>query len=119
MDSSTGFILPNGAERSPDGAWISRERWEALTPVQREKFPPLCPDFVLELRSPSDDLAELQAKMREYLGCGARLGWLIDAIARRVYVYQPGAAMQELDGPASVSGDPVLPGFDLDLTRIW
>lgn len=119
FDSSTGFILPNGAERSPDAAWITRERWDALTAEQRSRFPPLCPDLVIELRSPSDDLAELQAKMEEYRSSGARLGWLIDADARRVHVYRPDTGVELLDAPASVSADAVLPGFTLALGPIF
>ena len=89
FDSSTGFTLPNGAKRSPDLAWVKRSRWESLTQQQREVFPPLCPDFVVELRSRSDALEDLQAKMREYLDNGAQLGWLIDPVDRKVYVYRP------------------------------
>lgn len=119
FDSSTGFILPNGAERSPDAAWLRREAWERLSTAQRAKFAPLCPDFVVELRSPSDDLSELHAKLREYLACGARLGWLIDPDERRVWVYRPNAAVAELQSPTRVSADPELPGFELDCEPIW
>jgi Uma2 family endonuclease len=119
FDSSTGFTLPNGAKRSPDLAWVRRSRWEALTPQQREQFPPLCPDFVLELRSPSDALATMQAKMQEYLDNGAHLGWLIDPIEKKVYTYRPQAAVECLDNPQTISGDPVLPGFVLELGRVW
>jgi len=119
FDSSTGFTLPNGAKRSPDLAWVKRSRWEALTQEQREEFPPLCPDFVLELRSPSDVLATVQAKMREYLDNGVQLGWLIDPIDKKVYVYRPGAPVECLDNPQTVSGDPVLPGFVLELGKVW
>jgi Uma2 family endonuclease len=119
FDSSTGFTLPNGATRSPDLAWLKRERWEALTTEQRRQFPPLCPDFVLELRSPSDGLATVQAKMQEYLDNGAQLGWLIDPIERKVYVYRPRAPVECLDNPQTVSGDPVLPGFVLEPGRVW
>jgi Uma2 family endonuclease len=119
FDSSTGFTLPNGAARSPDLAWVKRSRWEALTPQQREQFPPLCPDFVLELRSPSDALAPVQAKMQEYLDNGAQLGWLIDPIEKKVYTYLPQAAVECLDNPQTISGDPVLPGFVLELGRVW
>ena len=119
FDSSTGFILPNGAQRSPDLAWVSRARWEALTEQEQEEFPPLCPDFVIELRSRSDSLPALQEKMREYLANGARLGWLIDPIERRVYVYRSGHEEIRLDDPESVSGDPVLPGFRLEPQRLW
>ena len=119
FDSSTGFTLPNGAKRSPDLAWVQCERWEALTPEQRRQFPPLCPDFVLELRSPSDALATVQAKMQEYLDNGARLGWLIDPIEKKVYIYRPEAPVECFDNPQTVSGDPVLPGFVLELGRVW
>jgi Uma2 family endonuclease len=119
FDSSTGFTLPNGAKRSPDLAWIKRSRWEALTQEQREEFPPLCPDFVLELRSPSDALATVQAKMREYLDNGAQLGWLIDPIEKKVYVYRPQVPVECLDNPATISGEPVLPGFILELGKVW
>jgi Uma2 family endonuclease len=119
FDSSTGFILQDGAERSPDAAWVARERWDTLTPAQREKFPPLCPDFVIELRSPSVELAALQDKMDEYRRCGARLGWLIDPGTRRVHVYRPDRPVEILDAPASVSGEPLLSWFDLALDTIW
>jgi Uma2 family endonuclease len=119
FDSSTGFALANGAKRSPDLAWVKRERWETLTPEQRRQFPPLCPDFVLELRSPSDALEQVQAKMQEYLDNGAQLGWLIDPIEKKVYIYRPQTSMACLDNPQTISGDPVLPGFVLELGRIW
>ncbi len=119
FDSSTGFILPNGAERSPDLAWVSRARWDALTDEEKEEFPPLCPDFVVELRSRSDSVAALREKMREYIANGARLGWLIDPIERRVYVYRPPDEERCLDDPEAVSGDPVLPGFVLEPRRLW
>jgi Uma2 family endonuclease len=119
FDSSTGFTLRNGATRSPDLAWVKRQRWEALTQEQRRGFAPLCPDFVLELRSPSDSLAYVQAKMREYLDNGAQLGWLIDPIEKKVYVYRPQAPVECLDDPPTLSGDPVLPGFVIDLRRVW
>ena len=118
FDSSTGFVLPNGAERSPDVAWVRRERWEALTREARRKLVPLCPDFVIELLSPSDDLDEQQDKMREYLANGASLGWLVDIDGRRVEVYRPGGAAEEIEGARTVSGEPLLPGFVLDLDAI-
>jgi len=117
-DSSTGFKLPNGADRSPDGAWISRARLAPLTSEEKEKFLPLCPDFVIELRSPSDRLEDVQAKMEEYIANGARLGWLIDPQTRRVHVYRPGA-VEILQGVQRVSGEGELPGFVLDLRDIW
>lgn len=119
FDSSTGFILPNGATRSPDAAWVGRSRLAALTREQKEKFLPLCPDFVIELRSPSDPLTMLQEKMREYMANEAQLGWLIDPTSRRVYVYRTAAEIQCLDNPATVSGDPILAGFVLTLAEIW
>ena len=119
FDSSTGFRLPNGADRSPDFAWIRRERWDALTAEQKEKFPPVAPDFVLELLSPTDDLAAAQAKMREYRENRVRLGWLIDRRTRRVEIYRPGRAAKILSAPDTLSGEDVLPGFALDLRAVW
>lgn len=119
FDSSTVFRLPNGADRSPDVAWVRRERWEALTAEQRKKFPPLCPDFVIELRSDTDRLRPLQEKMEEYIENGAQLGWLIDPLERKVWVYRPNSSVECLDHPATVSGEPELPGFVLPLDRIW
>lgn len=119
FDSSTGFVLPNGAMRSPDLAWIRNSRWENLNNEEREEFPPLCPDFVVELRSRSDSLDALQAKMNEYIDNGAQLGWLIDPSSKSVYVYQPDREVVCLDNPATVSGDPLLRGFVLDLSRIF
>lgn len=119
FDSSTGFLLPNGAERSPDVAWVRRARWEALTEEQRRKFVPLCPDFVIELRSPSDDLADLEGKMREYASCGCSLGWLIDPDARSVQIWRADASVDVLTDPKSLSGEDVLPGFVLDLRSVW
>lgn len=117
--SSGGFILPNGAMRAPDAAWVRRSRLAALTAEQKQKYLPLCPDFVVELRSPSDRLSPVQAKMQEYLDNGAQLGWLIDPTSRTVYVYRPNLPIERLDNPATISGDPVLPGFVLDLQRVW
>jgi Uma2 family endonuclease len=119
FDSSTGFTLPNGARRSPDLAWIQRDRWEALTVEERVEFPPLCPDFVVEIRSPSDALSTLQAKMQEYLDNGARLGWLIDPLEKKVYVYHPHTPVTCLDHPTTLSSDLVLPGFVLPLAEVW
>ena len=121
FESSAGFNLPNGALRSPDASWISNSRLEALTPEQRSGFFDICPDFVIELRSSSDSLSMLQDKMQEYIDNGARLGWLIDPLAsqKRVYIYRPQAEVEVLDDPETVSAEPELPGFTLDLTRIW
>ncbi|HWQ34545.1 MAG TPA: Uma2 family endonuclease [Blastocatellia bacterium] len=119
FDSSTVFRLPNGADRSPDVAWVRRERWEALTAEEREKFPPLCPDFVIELRSRTDRLRPLQDKLEEYIENGAQLGWLIDPQEKKVWIYRPNSAVECLDHPSTVSGDPELPGFLLPPDRIW
>ena len=119
VDSSTGYVLPSGAKRSPDASWVLRSRLAGLTAEQKRKFLPLCPDFVVELRSPSDSLADTQEKMAEYRDNGARLGWLIDAAERRVHVYRPSVEPDILDAPASVSADPELPGFTLDMAFVW
>jgi Uma2 family endonuclease len=119
FDSSTGFTLPNGAIRSPDASWITQERWNTLTPEQHAGFAPICPDFVVELRSPSDRLSEVQAKMQEYIENGARLGWLIDPLDKRVYVYRPDQPVEMLDDPSEIREDSVLPGFVLRVRELW
>jgi Uma2 family endonuclease len=119
FSSSTGFTLPNGATRAPDAAWVKTSRLAKLAPKQKKKFIPLCPDFVIEVRSPSDRLARLQEKMEEYRENGAALGWLIDPQARKVHVYRPGQRVEVLDHPKRLSGDPELQGFVLELARIW
>ncbi|NET56960.1 MAG: Uma2 family endonuclease [Symploca sp. SIO2E6] len=119
FDSSTGFRLPNGADRSPDAAWVIRKRWKSLTPQQRKGFVPLCPDFVIELRSESDSLPKLQAKMLEYIDNGAKLGWLINPQKRQVEIYRPGREVEVLENPSSLSGEDILPGFTLNLRRVW
>jgi Uma2 family endonuclease len=119
FDSSTGFKLPNGATRSPDAAWVEQSRWEALTPEERRKFAPICPDFVVELCSPSDEQEDLRAKMQEYLENGLRLGWLIEPSTQQVEIYRPNQSVEVLQNPVTVSGELVLPGFELDLTEIW
>jgi len=119
FDSSTGFKLSMG-DKSPDASWIKLERWNALSPEQQDKFPPICPDFVVELRSASDNLKPLQEKMQEYMRePGVQLGWLIDCKNPRVYIYRPGLPEECLENPATVSGDPVLPGFLLNMSKIW
>ncbi|WP_394753818.1 Uma2 family endonuclease [Crenothrix sp.] len=118
FDSSTGFVLPNGAKRSPDLSWIKLEKWNAIAAEQRKKFAPICPDFVVELRSESDLLAKLQDKMKEYIENGAVLGWLIDVKDKKVYVYQQNTLVQVLDNPAEVSGEPLLKGFVLQMRGI-
>jgi len=119
FDSSTGFELPDGATRSPDVAWVRRMRLVALSAEQKERFLPLCPDFVIELLSPSDSLSLTQEKMDEYIANGTQLGWLIDPAQHRAYVYRPAAAVEQLESPASLHGDPVLAGFVLDLAPVW
>ena len=119
FDSSAGFTLPNGAIRSPDGSWIRRERWNSLTEKQKKTFAPICPDFAAEIRSSGDTLKDLYLKMFEYLENGASLGWLIDPFKRQVYIYQPNHEVVVLDNPETVSGDPLLPGFRLNLSTLW
>lgn len=119
FDSSTCFKLPNGADRSPDASWIKLERWNALTDEEKQKFPPLCPDFAIELLSPSDSLKTTQEKMREYIDNGMYLGILINRKFRQVEIYRPGKEVEVLDSPATVSGEDVLKGFVLNLGMIW
>ncbi len=119
FESNGGFVLPNGAIRSPDASWVWRGRLANLTAEQKQRFLPLCPDFVIELRSPSDPLPPIEAKMREYAENGARLGWLMDPVERKVHVYKPGEPIEILERPNRLSEDPVLPGFTLDLQPIW
>ncbi|MEG3846195.1 Uma2 family endonuclease [Microcoleus sp. herbarium19] len=119
FDSSTGFKLPNNANRAPDASWVKLERWDALTSEQQKKFPPICPDFVVELMSPSDSLKETQDKMKEYRDNGAVLGWLINRKSRQVEIYRPHQEVEVLESPATVSGEDVLPGFILNLESIW
>ncbi|MBE9098240.1 Uma2 family endonuclease [Vacuolonema iberomarrocanum] len=115
FSSSTIFRLPNGASRSPDAAWVELSRWQRLTPEQRQKFPPLAPDFVMELRSPTDDLTMLQDKMQEYLDSGVRLGWLFNPQAQQVEIYRLGQAKEVRSLPTELSGEAILPGFTLSV----
>jgi len=117
--SSTGFTLPNGAVRSPDIAWVRNERIEALTVKQWERFLPLCPDFVLELRSPSDSMRRLRQKMEEYRDNGAQLGWLLDPAGKRVEVYRPGVGVEIVENPTALSGEPLLKDFVLKIPQVW
>lgn len=117
--SSGGFTLPNGAVRSPDAAWIKKTRWEAIPLAKRKKFAPICPEFVIELRSDSDVLKTLKSKMEEYIENGTLLGWLIDRVNRKVYIYRPNSEVEELDNPTTLSGEDVLPGFVLRLSVVW
>jgi Uma2 family endonuclease len=119
FDSSTAFILPNSAIRSPDLSWMTLKKWNAISKEKRKKFAPACPDFVVELRSETDKLKNLQAKMEEYIENGTSLGWLIDAGKRKVYVYRPNAEVEILDNPKEVSGGTVLKGFSLKMKEIW
>jgi Uma2 family endonuclease len=119
FDSSGGFLLPNGTVRSPDASWIEKARLEALDAEERQRFISLCPTFVIELRSPTDRLRYLQEKMQEYLDNGTRLGWLIDPQEKRVHVYSPHLPVVVLESPSQIAGEPVLPGFVLDLSEVW
>jgi Uma2 family endonuclease len=118
FESSTGFKLPNGADRSPDASWVSLERLEALNP-DPAKFLPLAPDFAVELRSSTDELKPLQSRLQEYIDNGVRLGWLIDPKNQRVEIYRPGRDVEVLESPTSLSGADVLPGFIFDITTLW
>ena len=119
FDSSTGFVLPNGANRSPDASWIKMERWSELTPQQRQKLLPLCPDFAVELVSESDRIANTREKMQEYLENGLRLGWLIEPKTRTVEIYRPNREVEVLPNPVRLSGEDVLPDFTLTLAEVW
>ena len=119
FDSSTGFTLPNRAIRSPDASWVRRNVWDALSEAEQERFAPLCPDFVIELRSSSDPLKALKQKMQEYLNNGTQLAWLIDPHDRSVYIYRRGKEVEVLTDAASISADPILPGFELQLAELW
>ena len=119
FDSSTGFKLSNGAIRSPDVSWIENARWNSLTPAQQRKFAPIDPDFAIELMSPTDDLTELQQKMREYLDCGVRLGWLINPDDKQVEIYRIGQEKQVLNNPKTIEGEDVLPKLIVDLADIF
>jgi Uma2 family endonuclease len=119
FSSSTVFVLPNGAQRSPDAAWVELSRWEALTPEQRRKFPPLAPDFVIELRSATDRLPPLQEKMEEYRSNGVRLGLLIDPKNKQVEIYRPGLELEICESPRSIDCGEVMPGFMLEMSSIW
>jgi Uma2 family endonuclease len=119
FDSSTGFKLPNGADRSPDASWVRLERWNALTEEQKDSFIPLAPDFAVELRSKTDVLKTVQSKMQEYMANGVRLGWLIDPKSRQVEIYRLGQEVEVLESPMSLSGEDVLPEFSLDSSPLW
>ncbi|MCC5624979.1 Uma2 family endonuclease [Nostoc sp. CHAB 5715] len=119
FDSSTGFTLPSGADRSPDVSWVKKSRWDSLTKEQREKFIPLSPDFAIEIMSPSDTLKKVQEKMHEYMSNGCRLGWLINRKKQEVEIYRPGQDVEILKSPQTLSGETILPGFVLNMKKIW
>jgi Uma2 family endonuclease len=119
FDSSTAFHLPNGANRSPDVAWIRKERWEQLTPDQQDDFAPLCPDFVIELRSKTDSLKPLREKMQEYVENGLKLGWLIDPKGKTVEIYRRNREVEILQYPISLLGENILPDFVMDLQKVF
>ena len=119
FDSNVEYILPSGAARSPDASWVLRSRLATLTAEQKKKFPPLCPDFVVELLSPSDRLARVQAKMREWIDNNAKLGWLIDPTTHTVYVYRPDQTTERLVDPDRVEGEPPVDSFVLEMAVIW
>lgn len=119
FDSSTGFKLPNGATRSPDISWVAIDRWNNLSEVDKQRFAPICPDFVLELRSPSDSITQLRQKMQEYIDNGALLGWLINPQDREVEIYRPNQEKEILKNPSELSAGNVLPNFTLNTNLIW
>ena len=119
FDCQCLFILPNGSHRGPDASWLRRDRWDGLTQEQKSRAAPLCPEFVVELMSPSDRLAAVQEKMEEYIANGAQLGWLIDPYNKNVYVYRAGESIQNLESPATISGEPILKGFRFNVSEIW
>jgi Uma2 family endonuclease len=107
------------AQRMPDVSWVKNERWSALSDDEKKQFPPLCPDFVIELRSPTDRLKDLQQKMKEHIANGAQLGWLIDPFEKKIHIYRPDAVIEILDNPKEISGAPLLRGFTLDVQALW
>jgi Uma2 family endonuclease len=118
FDSNAEFTLPNGAKRAPDGSWIPKSRWDRFSEEEKNTFTAICPDFVIELRSPSDRLSDVQTKMEEYIANGSRLGWLLDPIENRATIYRPGQSPEEIDSPTIIGGDAVLPGFNFDFREI-
>ena len=119
FDSSTGFTLPSGADRSPDVSWVEKSRWDVLSKEEKEKFIPLCPDFVIEIMSPSDNLKKRQNKMQEYIENGCRLGWLVKRKKQEIEIYRPGKDVEVLKLPQTVSGEDVLSGFVLKMDKVW
>jgi Uma2 family endonuclease len=119
FDSNGGFSLPDGSMRAADAAWVARNRWDTLTDAEQSRYAPLCPDFIIELRSPNDGLAELKKKMEQWIANGVQLGWLIDPENKTVSIYRPGECPEILTHPTSVQGDGVVAGFELVMARIW
>ena len=119
FDSNGGFTLPDGSMRAADAAWVDRKKWDALSARDQERFAPLCPDFVIELRSPNDSLTELRTKMEHWITNGARLGWLIDPENKAISIYRPGEEPEVLTHPTSVQGNGVMAGFELVMARVW
>jgi Uma2 family endonuclease len=119
FDSSTGFTLPSGADRSPDVSWVEKSRWDALTKEQKERFIPLCPDFVIEILSPNDSLKKTQQKMQEYIDNGCSLGWLLNRKKQEVEIFRPGKDVEILSLPQTLSGESILPGLIVNLQKIW
>jgi len=119
FDSNGGFTLPDGSMRAADAAWLQLSKWDALSKKDQQRFAPVCPDFVIELRSPSDSLSELQSKMENWIGNGAQLGWLIDPFERTVHIYRSGEAPEVHQNPSSVQGSGVMAGFELVMSRVW
>ncbi len=119
FDSSGGFTLPDTSMRNPDGAWVERSRWDALTDSQQSSFAPICPDFVIELRSPSDRLALVEAKMEMWIANGAQVAWLIDPQRKVVEIYRSGDSPEVLHEPSSVRGTGPVAGFELVMARVW
>jgi Uma2 family endonuclease len=119
FDSNTGFTLPDGSMRSPDAAWVQAARWNILSDRDKDRFSPICPDFIIELRSPSDNLAELESKMEQWIANGAQVGWLIDPERQVVAIYRPGDQTEVHHHPSSVQGNGVIAGFELVMARIW
>ncbi len=119
FDSATGFRLKDKSMRSPDVSWVNKEKWESLKIEEQEKFAPVCPDFIIELRSPSDSLPQLKNKMKKWMENGCLLGWLIDPLEEKAYIYSVGKSVQEVKGFSNkLSGTTLLPGFDLDLSKL-
>jgi Uma2 family endonuclease len=119
VDSNGGFTLPDGSVRAADAAWVARNRWDALSDADQARFAPICPDFIIELRSPSDNLADLIKKMEQWIANGVQLGWLIDPESQTVSIYRPNEQPETLTHPTSIQGHGIMAGFELVMDRIW